>query len=264
MRKAIFSITVVAALLMGSATAFADGPNYQQPGDGNAGDRTTSSGQSASMSPSSTTHHSSVVIRNMKFTPTDLTVWQGATVTWVNQDTIAHTVTSDDTTSNVKFDSGTLQPGQSFSYTFSQINTYAYHCSIHPQMTGSVNVISQPQQPTPTNPSQPSRSFSSPSVSAQANSSATVNNYSGSSYGCTSQRTGPTTTYRHTTPDYSQPMTSTYRTTKASVSAPTPAPVTTEQALPNTGPAGTIAIAAAATSIGTGGYYLYLLKRKKF
>lgn len=269
MRKAMFSITVMIALLIGSATAFADGPMYQSPGDGGTGGGNNSSGQSAtSMSPSTTSYRSSVTIRNMKFMPTDLTVWQGTTVTWMNQDNIAHTVTSDDTTSNVKFDSGTLQPGQNFSYTFSQTGVYSYHCSIHPQMTGSVNVINQPQQPSPTNPSQPSGSSSRPSASAQANATVNNYNYSGSSYGCTTQRTAstaaPTTTYQHTTPDYSQPMTTTYTRTKSVVSAPVSAPATTQQALPSTGPAGTVAIAAAAASLGTGGYYIYLLKRKKF
>lgn len=267
MRKAIFSVAVVAALLAGSATAFADGPTYPQTGDGSSGDGTSSSGQSTSSTPPSTsTSRVNVVIRSLKYMPAYLTVSQGTTVTWMNQDTIAHTVTSDDMNNSVHFDSGTLQPGQSYSYTFSQMGTYTYHCSIHPNMTGSVNVISQPQ-PTPTPaPSQPSRSYTSPSVSAQANANATVNNYNygGSGYNCTTPRTAPTTTTHtaySTTPSYSQPATTTYRTTAAL--APTSTPATTEQELPSTGPAGTVAIAAAATSLGTGGSYLYLLKRKK-
>lgn len=261
MRKAIFSVAIALVLMTGSATAFADGPNYQQPGGGNTGDGSNSSGQSTtSMPPSTNTYRTSVAIRNMKFTPTSLTVWQGTTVTWMNQDNINHTVTSDDMTSNIRFDSGALQPGQNYSYTFSQTGVYTYHCAIHPQMTGSVTVISQPQQPAPPtqNPSQ--SGSSSPSVSAQASANATVNNYN-----CTSQRSQPTaapTTGYHATPDYSRPMAPTY-TTKASVSAPASAPTTTEQSLPSTGPAGTLAIAAAATSLGTGGSYIYLLKRKK-
>lgn len=267
MRKTIFSVAVVAALLAGSATAFADGPVYPQPGDGSTGNGSSSYGQpSSSMSSSTNTSRVNVVIRSSKYMPAYLTVSQGTTVTWMNQDTTAHTVTSDDMKNSVHFDSGTLQPGQSYSYTFSQMGTYTYHCAIHPDMTGSVNVISQPQ-PTPTPaPSQPSKSYTSPSVSAQANANATVNNYNygGSGYNCTTPRTAPTTTTRttySTTPNYSQPATTTYRKTAAP--APASTPVTTEQELPSTGPTGTIAIAAAATSLGTGGSYLYLLKRKK-
>ena len=78
-----------------------------------------------------------VSIHDFMFWPAQLSVQPGTTVTWVNQGAAPHTVTAD----NGAFDSGALQPGQSFSFTFSQPGTtYAYHCSIHPFMTGSVTV----------------------------------------------------------------------------------------------------------------------------
>jgi hypothetical protein len=40
----------------------------------------------------------------------------------------------------VKFDSGTLEQGESFSYTFSAAGKYAYYCAVHPNMVGSVTV----------------------------------------------------------------------------------------------------------------------------
>lgn len=58
----------------------------------------------------------------------------GTTVTWVNMDSVEHTVTGEG------WGSGTLQPGESWSYTFTQPGTYFYKCTIHPEMTGLVIV----------------------------------------------------------------------------------------------------------------------------
>ena len=80
-----------------------------------------------------------VSIKNMTFSPSSLSVATGTTVTWVNNDAITHTVTANDGS----FDSGNIVPGSSFTHTFSAAGTVAYHCSIHPMMTGSVVVMQQ-------------------------------------------------------------------------------------------------------------------------
>jgi plastocyanin len=74
------------------------------------------------------------------FVPDTIVVVIGVnnTVTWVNNDVATHTVTSN---SGI-FDSGDLSQGQKWSYTFTTPGTYAYHCSIHPWMTGTVIVES--------------------------------------------------------------------------------------------------------------------------
>ncbi|MFL5811958.1 MAG: plastocyanin/azurin family copper-binding protein [Bdellovibrionia bacterium] len=63
----------------------------------------------------------------------------GATVTWVNNDTVSHTVTSD---TPGQFDSGNLLPGQTYQHTFNATGSYPYHCAIHGQqsMSGAVHV----------------------------------------------------------------------------------------------------------------------------
>lgn len=76
-----------------------------------------------------------VEIVDMSFRPTTITVPVGTTVTWNNMDT-THTVTSD----TGLFDSGILPQRQFWSYTFTEPGTYAYHCSIHTSMTGTVVV----------------------------------------------------------------------------------------------------------------------------
>jgi len=77
-----------------------------------------------------------VSIANFAFQPASLQVAVGATVTWTNADSTAHTVTSD----TGAFDSGPLAPGASFSQTFTTAGTFTYHCQIHPFMTATIVV----------------------------------------------------------------------------------------------------------------------------
>lgn len=75
-----------------------------------------------------------VSIEDFTYIPANLTVNPGTEVIWTNKDPVPHTVTS------AEFGSGTLGPGESFSYTFEYDGTYEYDCSFHPQMKGKVIV----------------------------------------------------------------------------------------------------------------------------
>ena len=77
-----------------------------------------------------------VTIANFAFSPGTITVQAGSTVTWVNNDSVAHTATGD----NGEFDTGSIAPGGSATITFDTAGTFAYHCSIHPNMTASITV----------------------------------------------------------------------------------------------------------------------------
>jgi len=77
-----------------------------------------------------------VAIHNFAFGPQVVSVKVGTTVHWTNQDSEAHTVTSD----TGAFNSPTLQPGAGYSFTFTKPGTYSYHCTIHPFMTAKVVV----------------------------------------------------------------------------------------------------------------------------
>ena len=70
------------------------------------------------------------------FNPSPITVPSGSTVTWMNDDSITHTSTSNSSV----WDSGTIAPGATFSHTFSTPGTFQYHCAIHPNMVGTVTV----------------------------------------------------------------------------------------------------------------------------
>lgn len=78
----------------------------------------------------------SVIIQGNAFNPDTLTVKVGTTVTWTNNDSYDHTVTSD----TGVFDSGHVSSGQSYTYTFAKTGTFPYHCSIHTFMTAKVVV----------------------------------------------------------------------------------------------------------------------------
>jgi plastocyanin len=108
-----------------------------------------------------------VSIKNFAFDPANATVAPGTTVTWVNNDQVPHTATANDGA----FDSGTLQPRQSYSFAFDKPGTYAYHCNIHPDMTATVSVSGASAAASPTLSASPS---ASPSGSASASASGSV------------------------------------------------------------------------------------------
>jgi len=92
----------------------------------------------ASAAPAVPVAGNAVTIKNFAFAPADLMVKAGTTVTWTNQDSEAHTVTSQG--SGGPLQSAPLNTGQSYSYTFTKPGTYAYLCTIHPFMVATVTV----------------------------------------------------------------------------------------------------------------------------
>ena len=77
------------------------------------------------------------------FAPDDVQVTVGSMVTWKNDDTASHTVTSGTVQNNTptpdgRFDSGILNAGDSFPFVFDKAGEYPYYCTIHPWMTAKV------------------------------------------------------------------------------------------------------------------------------
>ena len=79
----------------------------------------------------------SVTIQGFAFGPASLTIDVGDSVTWTNGDGVGHTATAD----QGAFDTGTIAGGASDSITFDQAGTFAYHCTVHPTMTGTITVV---------------------------------------------------------------------------------------------------------------------------
>jgi YVTN family beta-propeller protein len=77
-----------------------------------------------------------VSIAKFAFAPATITISAGQSITWTNTDPVDHTSTSD----TQVWDSGSLAQNANFSTTFSKPGTYAYHCTIHPFIRGTVVV----------------------------------------------------------------------------------------------------------------------------
>ena len=77
------------------------------------------------------------------FSPSEVTIGIGDSVTWHNDSTVAHTVTSGNPEDGPDglFDTGLFLSGDTFSHTFTEAGEYQYFCSIHPWMTGTVIVV---------------------------------------------------------------------------------------------------------------------------
>ncbi|HEX2097290.1 MAG TPA: cupredoxin family copper-binding protein [Solirubrobacterales bacterium] len=78
-----------------------------------------------------------VEIDGFAYEPATVTVEAGGKVTWINRDAEGHTATLDDGS----FDSGDIAEGKLASQAFKQPGSFAYHCEIHPEMTGTVEVV---------------------------------------------------------------------------------------------------------------------------
>lgn len=136
MRKGIVACTLVAAAFAGTLTACGDDSSSSSPASApgrQAGSTTAAAG-------------GTVAIKTFQFTPHELVVEAGTTVTFENDDAILHTVTSgtrkgeNTDTPDGRFDIELKDAGTTGSFTFAKAGTYTYYCRIHPGagMTGEV------------------------------------------------------------------------------------------------------------------------------
>ena len=95
---------------------------------------TTTTAGAATTAPAGTEF--GVVMESFSFTPAELTVPVGATVTWTNRHGARHDVVAADGT----FESPLFGEGETFSFTFSEPGEYPYVCTIHPGMEGRIIV----------------------------------------------------------------------------------------------------------------------------
>jgi plastocyanin len=78
-----------------------------------------------------------ITMSGLAYSPAAITVAPGSTVKWTNMEDAPHTITSK---GGGMLKSKTLQKGGSFSFQFATPGVYAYYCTVHPNMTGTVSV----------------------------------------------------------------------------------------------------------------------------
>jgi plastocyanin len=98
-------------------------------------DSTTSAAKAAATAPAAS--GPKVSVQDNTFNPGDIKVKVGDTVTFTNDGAIAHTVTA---TEGADFDSGTLAPGNAFTFTADKAGTVKYVCTFHAGMQGTIEV----------------------------------------------------------------------------------------------------------------------------
>ncbi|HLC62853.1 MAG TPA: cupredoxin family copper-binding protein [Candidatus Nanoarchaeia archaeon] len=78
------------------------------------------------------------VISGFAFNPGEITIKAGDKITWINNDDVKHTVTSD---SGVELKSGLFGNGEKYEHVFNAVGEYSYYCEPHPNMKGKVIVV---------------------------------------------------------------------------------------------------------------------------
>ncbi len=96
----------------------------------------SSNSYSMTPTPTPTPQPNTIAIANMAFSPATMTIAKGTTITWKNDDGVAHTSTSN----SGAWDTGNISPGGSATTMFSTAGTFPFHCSYHPTMTGTIVV----------------------------------------------------------------------------------------------------------------------------
>jgi plastocyanin len=103
----------------------------EQPADGGGGDDSGGGGGGGGGG------GAEVSEEGIAFSPAEVSIGVGETVTWTNNDTVPHDVTADSFSSG---EPGGMEPGATFEHTFDEAGTFDYVCTVHPGMEGSVTV----------------------------------------------------------------------------------------------------------------------------
>ena len=164
MKRLLMYVTPLSAMAVLVFAAIAAAQSVPQ------GQEATTPAESIASAPNRTTPRGTLPINNHAFDPAQLSIASGTTLTIVNIDPVKHTATAD----NGLFDTGVLEPGESFEIYFEGSGTVTYHCELHPDMKGSIIVgeggggadTTAPKQTAEEVPDEPSSESDQPATEA--------------------------------------------------------------------------------------------------
>jgi plastocyanin len=104
---------------------------------GGSSNKSNTSSSGSSSTPAASGNTVTVDMKNIQFSPKDVTVKVGQTVKWVNQDTVDHNVTAK---TGASFKSDLFGNGASYEWKADKAGTVQYVCTVHPGMTGTLTV----------------------------------------------------------------------------------------------------------------------------
>ena len=130
---ALLALSACASSTSGTAAPAATAPTPAPAGSAAASAPAAGGGGCAT---SSEEGAAQVGIENFTFSPAEVTAAVGETITWTNEDSAPHTATLDDG----GCDTGNIAQGATAGLVFDAAGTYPYHCTIHPNMTGTITI----------------------------------------------------------------------------------------------------------------------------
>jgi plastocyanin len=138
MKKLLVLLTACLALGLTFA-ACGDDDDDDDGGGGTAGTTTTEQTDTGAQAPSGGGDTVTVDMKDIQFVPKDITVEAGTTITWTNSDQVPHTVTKEGGPGG-DFDSGNIEPGDTYELTVDVPGKVDYVCTIHPGQAGTFTV----------------------------------------------------------------------------------------------------------------------------
>ncbi len=135
MAKTIIFIAIVLILIIGGYFLLKGNPTEQAGPEEN---QTSSAGNEPLNPVPEQSLKESIIIKNFAFSSADVTIKKETEITWINEDSVGHSVVSDD---GIAFKSELLNKGEKYSFIFDKTGEYSYHCGLHPNMKAKIIVV---------------------------------------------------------------------------------------------------------------------------
>lgn len=145
-KSTLLVIGIVALLIIGGVLVWliarqTSAPSTVTPQTGSASQSSPAHNQNMATTPPQS-GEVNVTMQDLAFTPTTITIKKGTKVTWTNNDSVRHNVVADATNAaGLPTENDLFGKNGTYSFTFNSVGTVKYHCTAHPFMTGTVEVV---------------------------------------------------------------------------------------------------------------------------